>query len=291
MKMADTEKEFDFFSFLENDSFTEDVSEEKKESVVEQDASVIEDIPVVDETPVVEKKEEQPIQMDEIKVKEPEIEPEPTPITIVEKENENKKDAPVVVEEPKSEKKTKKSKTKSEPTPEPPPTFQHTDVKLNLESVNFKNTTEKFVPSVSEDGDEWETIKAEIQKDLTKLDLGDNELEPGAIRVKIKEIVALYNKVKDLEAEYIPLLDTVQDIINRMKVTNSVGTNPESRKKNGLESCETFKIQGLRGTVNLYDYEIIIRYRKEYLASALDRIRNAKDCLDLYVRSYFAEKK
>lgn len=285
--MADTEKEFDFFSFLENDSFTEEIHEEKKENVVDKKAPTVEDISTAENISVIEEKEEQPVLETEVKEKEPEAAPNPTPVA----KDENKNDAPTVVEEPKSEKKTRKTKSKSEPISEPQADFQHTDVKLNLESVNFKNITEKFVPSVSEDGDEWETIKAEIQKDLTKLDLGEDELEPGAIRVKIKELIALYNKVKDLEAEYIPLLDTVQDIINRMKVTNSVGANPESRKKNGLESCETFKIQGLRGTINLYDYEVIIRYRKEYLASALDRIKNAKDCLDLYVRSYFAEKK
>ena len=285
--MADTEKEFDFFSFLENDNFTEEAHEEKKENVVEKEAPAVEDTSTAENISVVEEKEEQPVLETEVKEKEPEAAPNPTPVA----KDENKNDAPTVVEEPKSEKKTRKTKSKSEPISEPQADFQHTDVKLNLESVNFKNITEKFVPSVSEDGDEWETIKAEIQKDLTKLDLGEDELEPGAIRVKIKELIALYNKVKDLEAEYIPLLDTVQDIINRMKVTNSVGANPESRKKNGLESCETFKIQGLRGTINLYDYEVIIRYRKEYLASALDRIKNAKDCLDLYVRSYFAEKK
>lgn len=285
--MADTEKEFDFFSFLENDSFTEEIHEEKKENVVDKETPAVEDISTAENISVIEEKEEQPVLETEVKEKEPEAAPNPTPVA----KDENKNDTPTVVEEPKSEKKTRKTKSKSEPIAEPQADFQHTDVKLNLESVNFKNITEKFVPSVSEDGDEWETIKAEIQKDLTKLDLGENELEPGAIRVKIKELIALYNKVKDLEAEYIPLLDTVQDIINRMKVTNSVGANPESRKKNGLESCETFKIQGLRGTINLYDYEVIIRYRKEYLASALDRIKNAKDCLDLYVRSYFAEKK
>lgn len=285
--MADTEKEFDFFSFLENDNFTEEAHEEKKENVVEKEAPAVEDTSTAENISVVEEKEEQPVLETEVKEKEPEAAPNPTPVA----KDENKNDVPTVVEEPKSEKKTRKTKSKSEPISEPQADFQHTDVKLNLESVNFKNITEKFVPSVSEDGDEWETIKAEIQKDLTKLDLGEDELEPGAIRVKIKELIALYNKVKDLEAEYIPLLDTVQDIINRMKVTNSVGANPESRKKNGLESCETFKIQGLRGTINLYDYEVIIRYRKEYLASALDRIKNAKDCLDLYVRSYFAEKK
>lgn len=285
--MADTEKEFDFFSFLENDSFTEETNEEKKKKVVEKEAPAVEDTSTTENVPVVEEKEEQPVHEAEVKEKEPDAAPNPTTVA----KDENKNDAPTIVEEPKSEKKTRKTKSKSEPISEPQADFQHTDVKLNLESVNFKNITEKFVPSVSEDGDEWETIKTEIQKDLTKLDLGEDELEPGAIRVKIKELIALYNKVKDLEAEYIPLLDTVQDIINRMKVTNSVGANPESRKKNGLESCETFKIQGLRGTVNLYDYEVIIRYRKEYLASALDRIKNAKDCLDLYVRSYFAEKK
>lgn len=285
--MADTEKEFDFFSFLENDSFTEEIHEKKKENVVDKESPAVEDISTAENISVIEEKEEQPVLETEVKEKEPEAAPNPTPVA----KDENKNDTPTVVEEPKSEKKTRKTKSKSEPIAEPQADFQHTDVKLNLEFINFKNITEKFVPSVSEDGDEWETIKAEIQKDLTKLDLGENELEPGAIRVKIKELIALYNKVKDLEAEYIPLLDTVQDIINRMKVTNSVGANPESRKKNGLESCETFKIQGLRGTINLYDYEVIIRYRKEYLASALDRIKNAKDCLDLYVRSYFAEKK
>lgn len=285
--MSDTEKEFDFFSFLENDSFTEEIHEEKKENVVDKETPAAEDTSTAENISVIEEKEEQPVLETEVKEKEPEAAPNPTPVA----KDENKNDTPTVVEEPKSEKKTRKTKSKSEPIAEPQADFQHTDVKLNLESINFKNITEKFVPSVSEDGDEWETIKAEIQKDLTKLDLGEDELEPGAIRVKIKELIALYNKVKDLEAEYIPLLDTVQDIINRMKVTNSVGANPESRKKNGLESCETFKIQGLRGTINLYDYEVIIRYRKEYLASALDRIKNAKDCLDLYVRSYFAEKK
>ena len=279
--MADTEKEFDFFSFLEeNDDLTQKTPEkdENRES---------------EEVPAIPEKQEEVVVVKEAEEKSVIESTEDTEVKAkpVEDVEVKKKEETTVVEEPKSEKKTKKSKSKSEPTPEPQAAFQHTDVKFNLESVNFKNVTEKFVPSVSEDGDEWETIKAEIQKDLTKLDFGENELEPGAIRVKIKELVALYNKVKDLEAEYVPLLDTVQDIINRMKVTNSVGANPESRKKNGLESCETFKVQGLRGTVNLYDYEIIIRYRKEYLASALDRIRNAKDCLDLYVRSYFAEKK
>lgn len=270
------DKEFDFFSFLEND---DDLTTKKEEVIIEEAPVPEESV----EAPVFEESIEEPKEETEIQtVKETE-----TPV--VETEEKEK-----TTEESKPEKKTKKSKTKtetkSEAIPEPQ-VLQHTDVKFDPDSVKFKATTEKFVPSVSEDGDEWETIKAEIQNDLTKLEFNEDEIDPGAVRVKIKELIALYNKVKDLEAEYVPLLDTVQDIINRMKVANSVGANPESRKKNGIESCETFKIQGLRNAINLYDYEVIIRYRKEYLTSALDRIKNAKDCLDLYVRSYFAEKK
>ena len=202
--MADTEKEFDFFSFLEeNDDLTQKTPEkdENRES---------------EEVPAIPEKQEEVVVVKEAEEKSVIESTEDTEVKAkpVEDVEVKKKEETTVVEEPKSEKKTKKSKSKSEPTPEPQAAFQHTDVKFNLESVNFKNVTEKFVPSVSEDGDEWETIKAEIQKDLTKLDFGENELEPGAIRVKIKELVALYNKVKDLEAEYVPLLDTVQDILN-----------------------------------------------------------------------------
>lgn len=142
--MTDTQKDFDFFSFLENDGFTEEVSEKQEKDVVEE-------APMIDEKSV-----ETPIEQ--------EIEKDPESPTVV--EDENKNDAPAV-EEPKSEKKTRKTKSKSETVPETQ-AFQHTDVKLNLDSINFNNVTEKFIPSVSEDGDEWETIKAEIQKDLTE---------------------------------------------------------------------------------------------------------------------------
>lgn len=111
----------------------------------------------------------------------------------------------------------------------------------------------------------------------------DSDINAGTIRVMLPLIANLYNYIKKIKPEYETLCEQlISDsvgLIPRQKLANSIGSNSEERKKNGSMACENFKVETLRGTLNLYEFYGIALSRLNYLKAKIDSLESSKSAL------------
>jgi len=155
------------------------------------------------------------------------------------------------------------------------------NAKYSPGSVDFDIIQNKLIPSPKDD--KWDEVKADIEKDLEKLHI-DTNIQIGALKILLTTLPNIYARVRPLKAEYDCLLDSltnkVTGLIIRQQNINSGGLGQlTARKKKAFASPENFKLEGTRSTINLYDYEIVIRYRREWLQSVMDQLENKKSCM------------
>ena len=183
--------------------------------------------------------------------------------SVEDKENQEEKQENVVVFE--------SSNTK-------PVNYKH--AKFNPDKLDMKMIVNKFLPDVNGDG--WLETKAEIEDMVNKIKF-TSEITSGAMRVIIPQIADVYSYIRPKKAEYEACLESLENLISRQKSANSVGSSVDERKKNGFESCEQFKLDGVRTPINLYDMEIIFRTRLNFIQGQLDILEMKKTCMINYI--------
>ena len=180
---------------------------------------------------------------------------------IVEEVKEDKKEAPAEI---------KTSKQTAAPE----------NVKVTSGTFKFENVIAKFVPVVEDP--KWDEQVKYIDEQMDKIKF-DSDINAGTIRVMLPLIANLYNYIKKIKPEYETLCEQlISDsvgLIPRQKLANSIGSNSEERKKNGSMACENFKVETLRGTLNLYEFYGIALSRLNYLKAKIDSLESSKSAL------------
>ena len=180
---------------------------------------------------------------------------------VAEEVKEDKKEAPVEI---------KTSKQTAAPE----------NVKVTSGTFKFENVIAKFVPVVEDP--KWDEQVKYIDEQMDKIKF-DSDINAGTIRVMLPLIANLYNYIKKIKPEYETLCEQlISDsvgLIPRQKLANSIGSNSEERKKNGSMACENFKVETLRGTLNLYEFYGIALSRLNYLKAKIDSLESSKSAL------------
>lgn len=157
------------------------------------------------------------------------------------------------------------------------------NIKYSPEKVNFKDIKTFFIPGVEDP--EWKEMHDDIESQLSRINL-TSDMNAGTIRVLIPVLYNLFCLVRsaktDYDALYSAICDKVMGIIPRQTMANSDGKNTAEQKKRGSLACENFKLETKKGTINLYDWAMVISYRREYLKSVLEKIEMAKGFLLSY---------
>lgn len=154
------------------------------------------------------------------------------------------------------------------------------NVKVTSGTFKFENVIAKFVPVVEDP--KWDEQVKYIDEQMDKIKF-DSDINAGTIRVMLPLIANLYNYIKKIKPEYETLCEQlISDsvgLIPRQKLANSIGSNSEERKKNGSMACENFKVETLRGTLNLYEFYGIALSRLNYLKAKIDSLESSKSAL------------
>ena len=154
------------------------------------------------------------------------------------------------------------------------------NVKVTSGTFKFENVIDKFVPVVEDS--KWDEQVKYIDEQMDKIKF-DSDINAGTIRVMLPLIDNLYNYIKKIKPEYETLCEQlISDsvgLIPRQKLANSTGSNSEERKKNGSMACENFKVETLRGTLNLYEFYGIALSRLNYLKAKIDSLESSKSAL------------
>lgn len=180
-----------------------------------------------------------------------------------------------VVEEVKEDKKEAPAEIKTSKQTAAPE-----NVKVTSGTFKFENVIAKFVPVVEDP--KWDEQVKYIDEQMDKIKF-DSDINAGTIRVMLPLIANLYNYIKKIKPEYETLCEQlISDsvgLIPRQKLANSIGSNSEERKKNGSMACENFKVETLRGTLNLYEFYGIALSRLNYLKAKIDSLESSKSAL------------
>lgn len=154
------------------------------------------------------------------------------------------------------------------------------NVKVTSGTFKFENVIAKFVPVVEDP--KWDEQVKYIDEQMDKIKF-NSDINAGTIRVMLPLIANLYNYIKKIKPEYETLCEQlISDsvgLIPRQKLANSIGSNSEERKKNGSMACENFKVETLRGTLNLYEFYGIALSRLNYLKAKIDSLESSKSAL------------
>lgn len=197
-------------------------------------------------------------------------------------EKAKEQESEVKTEEPVEDKENQEEKQESivvfESSNTKPVNYKH--AKFNPDKLDMKMVVNKFLPDVNGDG--WLETKAEIEDMVNKIKF-TSEITSGAMRVIIPQIADVYSYIRPKKAEYEACLESLENLISRQKSANSVGSSVDERKKNGFESCEQFKLDGVRTPINLYDMEIIFRTRLNFIQGQLDILEMKKTCMINYI--------
>lgn len=154
------------------------------------------------------------------------------------------------------------------------------NVKTPSKDFKFEEVIAKFVPVVEDP--KWDEQVKYIEDQMNKIHF-DSDINAGTIRVMLPLISNLYIYIKRIKPEYETLCEQlISDsigLIPRQKLANSNGSNVEERKKNGTKSCENFKVETMKGTLNLYEFYGIALSRLNYLKAKIECLDFSKSSL------------
>ena len=158
--------------------------------------------------------------------------------------------------------------------------IKQTNVKTPSKDFKFEEVIAKFVPVVEDP--KWDEQVKYIEDQMNKIHF-DSDINAGTIRVMLPLISNLYIYIKRIKPEYETLCEQlISDsigLIPRQKLANSNGSNVEERKKNGAKACENFKVETMKGTLNLYEYYGIALSRLNYLKAKIECLDFSKSSL------------
>ena len=158
--------------------------------------------------------------------------------------------------------------------------IKQTNVKTPSKDFKFEEVIAKFVPVVEDP--KWDEQVKYIEDQMNKIHF-DSDINAGTIRVMLPLISNLYIYIKRIKPEYETLCEQlISDsigLIPRQKLANSNGSNVEERKKNGAKACENFKVETMKGTLNLYEFYGIALSRLNYLKAKIECLDFSKSSL------------
>lgn len=174
----------------------------------------------------------------------------------------------------------KEPKEETEPEQNEEVNIEQTNVKIPSKEFKFEEVITKFVPAVEDP--KWDEQVKYIEDQMNKIHF-DSDINAGTIRVMLPLITNLYTYIKRIKPEYETLCEQlISDsigLIPRQKLANSYGSNSEERKKNGTKACENFKVETMKGTLNLYEFYGIASSRLNYLKAKIECLEFSKSSL------------
>ena len=153
------------------------------------------------------------------------------------------------------------------------------NAKFNPQKLNYTSVMER-ISSIAID-DKWDEFQKRINEKFDKIQL-DTDINPGSLKFTLSMVASLYPELRMARAEVNSDWDTLTNkltgLISRQQIMNLNGTSADMRKKKSYEACENYKIDGIRGTINLYDLEATLRKRKEWIQAKEDSLNKIHSC-------------
>ena len=153
------------------------------------------------------------------------------------------------------------------------------NAKFNPQKLNYTSVMER-ISSIAID-DKWDEFQKRINEKFDKIQL-DTDINPGSLKFTLSMVASLYPELRMARAEVNSDWDTLTNkltgLIPRQQIMNLNGTSADMRKKKSYEACENYKIDGIRGTINLYDLEATLRKRKEWIQAKEDSLNKIHSC-------------
>ena len=153
------------------------------------------------------------------------------------------------------------------------------NAKFNPSKLNFVNVMER-ISSIAVD-DKWDEFQKRINEKFDKIQL-DTDINLGSLKFTLSMVASLYPELRMARAEVNSDWDTLTNkltgLIPRQQIMNLNGSSADMRKKKSYEACESYKIDGIRGTINLYDLEATLRKRKEWIQAKEDSLNKIHSC-------------
>jgi len=272
---------------------TSEKKEEKKESVQDKADAVVakvlgnnSDTETKPEEPAAETKEEAATTPAEIdKAEEPvEAKTEEKKDESAETKSEESENKTATEEAPKkrtrrtSKKKTEVNETEaSGGTPTGVSVNEHVS---NYDIVGQKVSYDEMVGIVMDYyiDDEWRELQDQLSKELNDIRI-ESDMNPGTLKAVIADLAALNDKVFRLYTEQKQLLDMLTDkdfgVAMAIQARNSVGSNAEERKRNGLLSLTKAQYDGKE--VNLINLIAATKVRYAFISKLSSVIKQKSD--------------
>lgn len=295
VKAEEPKKDFDFESLTkkfdkEEETKAEEPADEPKEKVKEP----VKETPVEtkDETPEVKEESETPADekepSEEVKEEaktEPEPKQEETDTKEEEKEEEPKpkkkrhrrtKKELEAAKEADAEKDVKEIVAKSKPAEEPAKVVYMEPHENKVDDYNecmnqlFYNHEDK----------RWDEIEEMISNELEKIKITD-DINPATLSAMAANVDEAFDMVSQLYYKYKSAMEQLMDKetgkVAYIRGINSIGTNPDERKRNAWIACATYKEAGKN--CNLLELVSITRERYNFLSGAFERVKSKQHIL------------
>lgn len=250
---------------------TADPVEETKETV---DTTEEQNVEPEDDTP--EEKIEEPTTEVVTPIEEP-VEAKVEPEAEVKEEHKKTRRKRRTKKEIEAEKSVEKVVASEEPEDDNPPKVVYQEAHENhIKDYNacintmFNKTTEE----------EWERLKETMLSDLDKIQIVD-DINPATLTAMASDINRVFDSVSYYYYTYKSALERLTDRetgkIAYIKGINTVGANPDDRKRNAWIACASYKEDKLN--CNLLEIANITRDRFNFLSCCFDRIKSKQHTL------------
>ena len=126
----------------------------------------------------------------------------------------------------------------------------------------------------------WNELKETLQNELDKIKI-TNDINPATLSAMAANIDEAFDTISSYYYSYSSLLEQLTDKdtgkIAYIKGINSIGTNPEDRKRNAWIACASYKENGMN--CNLLELVNITRERYNFLLCCYERIKSKQHIL------------
>lgn len=223
-----------------------------KEEVKDLQEQVIEELAPVQETPQIE----------------PEVVVEEQPEVVVEEPKEEIKEAPKTKKKAASKK--KKEEIKEEVVDEVEEDLPQKELKDALVDL------EKDM-NISEEG--WDEVKLEIQDKLKALTI-DPDMNPASMKILIGELDNVMTELRFLKIDLETQVKALNEQVEYIRVSNSIGSNSEQRKANGYKALMNHKKNpNDTEVINLIQVQIFMNSKLNFLTEAIETVKDRRQLL------------
>ncbi len=285
--VSEKPKDFDFESLAKNLDHNEKVEDEK----TEKEPAVAEEKNVEEPTEKTEEHKEEPVETKDENTDKKETEDK-------EESVDNKTEEKTEEAKPKTKRHRRTKKEIEADKKKAEEVNAEKDVKAtvaNLESeeepakVIYVDEHENHVKDYNECVNEmfhthvdkdWNSLKEAMENELNKIKI-TNDINPATLSAMAANIDTAFDMVAPYFYSYQSLLDQLTDKdtgkVTYVRNVNSVGTNAEDRKRNGLIACTSYKENGTN--CNLIELVNITKERYGFLNCCIERLRSKQNIL------------